>query len=201
MKLKIAEMNALKKELVKIIKPKLKPMNMKMREGVVYFQRGDKFFSCMFFVTITRTLEYRIAVKGNDYDHMFWDIIGMSENKNEPDSLRAVGAFAVPIMNLECREVNLSENLEVDAENLLNHIANFTDSFSKENENIDDFIISSNPDNPDMRFSKSLKCLAYLHKGQIEEAKNFVAECMKEDDFGSKYNGGKWFFEWVLEKY
>lgn len=203
MKLKLSEKRVLEKELEKIVKPKLKSMNMKMRNGVIYFRRGDKFFTCVFYVTITRTLVYRIDVKGDDYDYMYWDIIGMSGNKNEPDSLRAIGAFAVPVMGLESKEVNLSENLEDDAGNLLNHIAEFTNRFSEENANIDDFIISSDPDNPDVnkKFRKDLTCLAYLHKGQIEEAKHFAIECMKEDDFGCTNNGGKWFFEWVLEKY
>ena len=196
------EVRQMEKELTVFVKQELKNRKYKMRQNTIFFTKKDVFICCNFLISVQKTLEYFIDVKNYDYDNILWDIINMPDNKNEPESLKAVGAFSAPVIEIARENKEFSGDYELEAKEMLDNIDRIVNNFIQKH-NVDDYIIASEwyKGKGLIYFSPDLKALAYLHKGQIEEAKNFAKEMLARQNRGCKVNEGKGFYEWLLEKY
>lgn len=88
----------LRKVLPQIIKSEISKYKLKKRDFIVWSQTKELFFDLMISVCERDGHCYCASVervKPLWIDDLLWDIFGMSENKKEPASLRAIGAFTV----------------------------------------------------------------------------------------------------------
>ena len=92
------KLRELKKALPKIIQMKIKKYKLKKKDFMIWFQKKDLFFDLIISLRERDRHCYCASVeriKPLWIDDLLWDILGMPENKNEPASLRAIGAFTV----------------------------------------------------------------------------------------------------------
>lgn len=92
------QLRELKKALPKIIQLGIKKYKLKKRDFMVWFQKKDLFFDLMIGIRERDGHCYCACterIKPLWLDDILWDILDMPENKNEPASLRAIGAFTV----------------------------------------------------------------------------------------------------------
>ena len=116
----------------------------------------------------------------------------MSSNSKKNDSLRAIGAFKAPSVLLKKGEVDLTEKYEEQAEYLVGLVDECSHNFM-EKYDIDEYVIVYE----DGMDKEVLKCLAYIHMNDIEQAVKIAANSINDGNRGNYVNGGKAFFEWI----
>ena len=92
------KLRELKKVLPKIIQVEIKKYKLKKKDFMVWFQKLELFFSLNISICERDGHCYCTSIeriKPLWIDDILWDVLGMPENKNEPVSLRAIGAFTV----------------------------------------------------------------------------------------------------------
>ncbi len=92
------QLRNLKKELPHIVQAEIKQYKINKRDFMIWRRRGDVFYDASVSVGQKDNKCYcsvRGMYKPLWLDDLFWDIMGMEENKKEPLSLRCIGAFTV----------------------------------------------------------------------------------------------------------
>ena len=123
---KLRELN---KNLPKLLKDKIKKYKFKKIDYMLWFQKEDMFLTCFINVGfstdgrfICRTQE---SIKPLWIDDLLWDFLNMPNNKKEPLSLRAIGAFSVRGVHIYERSNELTngslQELEEYVEEYLEH--------------------------------------------------------------------------------
>lgn len=84
----------LKKYLEEKAKLTAKEYGIKKKDYIFYISRNNMFYSLMFHMT-ENGLKVVFYAKPLWMDDILWDILGMSENRNQPVSLRGIGAFTI----------------------------------------------------------------------------------------------------------
>ncbi len=164
----------------------------KTKKNTIYKVIDKAFIHCDFLIVNSQKLVYRIYIKNYDYDDIFWEIMQMSSNSKKNDSLRAIGVFKAPSVLLKKGEVDLTEKYEEQAEYLVGLIDECSHNFM-EKYDIDEYVIV----HEDGMDKEVLKCLAYIHMDDIEQAVKIAANSINDGDRGNYLNGGKAFFEWI----
>ncbi|MBQ3782182.1 MAG: hypothetical protein II838_01910 [Lachnospiraceae bacterium] len=164
----------------------------KAKTNTIYRVIDKAFIHCDFLIVNSQKLVYRIYIKNYDYDDIFWNIMQMPSNSKKNDSLRAIGAFKAPSVLLKKGEVYLTEKYEEQAECLVGLVDECSRDFM-EKYDIDEYVIEYE----DGMDKEVLKCLAYIHMNNIEQAVKIAANSIKDGNRGNYENGGKTFFEWI----
>ena len=164
----------------------------KTKKNTIYRVIDKAFIHCDFLIVNSQKLIYRIYIKNYDYDDIFWKIMQMSSNSEKNDSLRAIGAFKAPSVLLKNGEVDLTEKYEEQAEYLVGLVDECSHNFM-EKYDIDEYVIVYE----DGMDKEVLKCLAYIHMNNIEQAVKIAENSINDGNMGDYVNGGKGFFEWV----
>lgn len=123
-----------------------------------------------------------LKVKPMYADDLWWDIFDMPDNKNEPLSLRALGAFAVNAQNLVKYDIPESydrEELEGQYERLFKNASEVIADFLIQNPDADRFYPSEEMMN--RRSYDMLNLLALIRNGRESEALEIAAEALKND--------------------
>lgn len=92
------KLRELKSALPKIIRAEIKKYKLKKKDYMIWAQKEELFFDLMLHISERNGHCYCTSVeriKPLWIDDLLWDILEMPENKEEPLSLRAIGAFAV----------------------------------------------------------------------------------------------------------
>ena len=181
-----------KKKLINAIYISSNDREYKKRQNTIYKVIDKAFIHCDFLIVNSQKLVYRIYIKNYDYDDIFWEIMQMSSNSKKSDSLRAVGAFKAPSVLLKKGEVDLTEKYEEQAKYLVGLVDECSHNFM-EKYDIDEYVIVYE----DGMDKEVLKCLAYIHMNNIEQAVKIAENSINDGDRGNYVNGGKAFFEWV----
>ena len=184
------------KQLLNAIRVSVKKWGYKIRDNSIYKVYEDAFIHCDFLVVNSQKLIYRIYIKNYIYDDIFWNIMQMPSNSTCADSLRARAAFKSPSILLTNGELELTDRYEELAEYLLRLIDENSQNFMKQYD-IDEYII----DSEGYMYEDTLKSLSYIHTNQNEEAIKIAQDSINNGRTGSFVNGGKGFFEWILECY
>lgn len=106
----------LDKQLSKFMRSKAKDFNYKIISQIVYQKRKAFFVSSLFSIIMRdekRYIELYNFTKPYAYDDVFWDILGMEENKKGPTSLRAIGAFTAPSIIIGTDYIEIADLLKV----------------------------------------------------------------------------------------
>ena len=90
-------------------------------------------------------------------------------------------------------EVELTEKYEEQAEYLVGLVDECSRNFM-EKYDIDEYVIECE----DGMDKEVLKCLAYIHMNNIEQAVKIAQSSINDGNRGNYENGGKAFFEWIL---
>lgn len=180
------------KELINAIYISSNGREYKTKKNTIYRVIDKAFIHCNFLIVNSQKLVYRIYIKNYDYDDIFWEIMQMSSNSKKNDSLRAIGAFKAPSVLLKKGEVDLTEKYEEQAEYLVGLVDECSHNFM-EKYDIDEYVIVYE----DGMDKEVLKCLAYIHMNDIEQAVKIAANSINDGNRGNYVNGGKAFFEWI----
>ena len=180
------------KELINAIYISSNGREYKTKKNTIYRVIDKAFIHCNFLIVNSQKLVYRIYIKNYDYDDIFWEIMQMSSNSKKNDSLRAIGAFKAPSVLLKKGEVDLTEKYEEQAEYLVELVDECSHNFM-EKYDIDEYVIVYE----DGMDKEVLKCLAYIHMNDIEQAVKIAANSINDGNRGNYVNGGKAFFEWI----
>ena len=180
------------KELINAIYISSNGREYKTKKNTIYRVIDKAFIHCNFLIVNSQKLVYRIYIKNYDYDDIFWEIMQMSSNSKKNDSLRAIGAFKAPSVLLKNGEVDLTEKYEEQAEYLVGLVDECSHNFM-EKYDIDEYVIVYE----DGMDKEVLKCLAYIHMNNIEQAVKIAANSINDGNRGNYVNGGKAFFEWI----
>lgn len=184
------------KEFIKEIRNITKEKGYKIKAQSIFFTQNNAFIVCNFVIVDHKKIVYRISIKDYAYDDIFWNIMQMPDNSKEPQSLRANGAFKAPSVLLKKGEMEFSNEYLYQAVRLVNLIEHCSNDFL-ENNNIDDYVIKSN----EVMDIEILKCLAYIHMGNVSDAIAYSKNCIDNGEVGRFENEGKRFFEWLLHVY
>ena len=182
-----------KKELRNLIVAYAKKLGYKARQNTIFRVKDAAMVYCDFLVVDSKKLIYRVNIKNYDYDDIFWKIMQMPSNSKKNDSLRASGAFKAPSVLLKKGEVELTEKYEEQAEYLVGLVDECSRNFM-EKYDIDEYVIECE----DGIDKEVLKCLAYIHMNNIEQAVKIAQSSINDGNRGNYENGGKAFFEWIL---
>ena len=182
------------KQLISAIRISADSRGYKARTNTIYKVIDKAFIHCDFLVVNSQKLIYRIYIKNYDYDDIFWKIMQMSSNSKRNDSLRAIGAFKAPSVLLKNGEIELIEKYEEQAEYLVGLVDECSRNFM-EKYDIDEYVIECE----DVLMGREvLKCLAYIHGNNIEQAVKIAQKSINDGKSGNYENEGKNFFEWLL---
>ena len=165
----------------------------KTKTNTIYRVNDNAFIHCDFLVVNSQKLVYRIYIKNYDYDDIFWKVMQMPTNSKKNDALRANGAFKSPSILLKKGELNLTDKYEEHAEYLVGLVDEHSRNFMEQYD-IDEYVIEYE----DGMDKEILKCLAYIHMNNIEQAVKIAQNSIKNGGSGNYENGGKGFFDWVL---
>ncbi len=133
---------ATQKELKNRIKDCAKKLGYKSSRGFLFSKNDDNFITVIPVIVDSCKLVYSIDIKKFSYDDIFWDVINMSDNKKQPVSLRAFGAFAAPSITIYEDEIALSSDPDSIANLLCDIIAEKTSKFLKEHQ-VNDYVLSN----------------------------------------------------------
>lgn len=182
------------KQLISAIRIFADSRGYKVRTNTIYKVIDKAFIHCDFLVVNSQKLIYRIYIKNYDYDDIFWKIMQMSSNSKRNDSLRAIGAFKAPSVLLKKGEIELIEKYEEQAEYLVGLVDECSRNFM-EKYDIDEYVIECE----DVLMGREvLKCLAYIHVNNIEQAVKIAQKSINDGKNGNYENEGNPFFKWVL---
>lgn len=186
----------LENEIDKRIKGQAKKFGYKFRSPCAFAKQGEYFISSRCSVrTCEKAIAY-VTVKKMVYDDVFWDVMDMPSNKEQPLSLRAVGAFTAPEITVCEREIPISSDLDAFVELYYKIVIEESTRFLQENP-LDDYILTH-----DIKYHGILlKCLVYLGRNETAAAVCEAKQAIASGDRGGFENGGKNFFEWVLLRF
>lgn len=162
-------------------------------QNTIYKMENENVISVDFLVVNSEYLSYRINIKKQSFDTIFWQIMRMEENIEKSDALRVNGAFAAPSILIAKGKVELLENIDIVAKHFLEKINEETKSFLKNNSVIQ-YIFSGNVKN-DVNI---LQCLSYIDLDFLSKAKELAKKQILSGDKGRFENEGKGFFELVV---
>lgn len=94
------KLKVLEASFMKLAQPYIKKYKLKKKDFMLWAERDGLFFSLFADVSVNPTdgkcyCTERVTVKPLWADDTFWEIMGMETNKQEPLSLRSIGAFTV----------------------------------------------------------------------------------------------------------
>lgn len=193
------EEKAKKKEYTELIKKLGKKFGMKHKQCVLFYTFKDYFIDIIYrFGVKSNTFMYRAGIKYMDYDDIQWDVLDMSDNKKQPLSLRAVGAFSAGgIQFIENTVVSLGNEPEVVVDNILAEIKQKTEAY---NEDIDSKILDMIGEKDEDKMEAVTKLfIVYIHIEKYSEARELIEKCLENGYEGSYGNKGKMFVELALE--
>lgn len=183
----------LQKECILLIKQIASKVGYKKIQNTIYKTENGNIVFVDFVVVDSEYLIYRINIKKESYDNIFWRIMRMEENINESYSLRITGAFAAPAALIADGKVELSENVDMIAKNFFKKVDGEITTFLEKND-VTQYIFSNNV-KIDVNI---LRCLSYIESGSLLEAKKLAETQIISGDRGRFKNEGKGFFELVL---
>ena len=169
------QLRELKTALPKMIKGLAREKKLGKKDFMLYSKNGDLFFDCQIFVSVNDANECICSTSENFkpmwLDELFWELLGMEENKKEPVSLRAIGAYTVGGAPIYEKETILSSWTE---EELRGVVEEYVNHFSQ---SINDTDYSVFEDMLQEGYHSELRtALYYIHTKQYQKALEVVGD-------------------------
>ncbi|MCR1869789.1 hypothetical protein [Longicatena caecimuris] len=189
------KLRELKKTLPKMLKEKAKAYKMKKKDYMIWYSINDLFIECM--IDVRETVDDRcccsiqVKIKPLWIDDLLWDCLGMENNKAEPMSLRAIGAFTVSGVEVYSDYAYLKEWTREEMETYVDlYLEKFNQIMNEVT--IDDFYahISDNTYHEELRVS-----LTMAYNTRYQEA----IEYLKDKGEGIFCNKGLWIHDGIKQ--
>ena len=193
------QIKAKEKEYKELIKNVGRKYGMQHKLCSLFFCQKNYFIDIIYdFNASNNKFMYRAGIKYLDYDDIQWDVLEMSDNKNEPLSLRAVGAFSAGGTHfIENTVVPLGNEPEAVIDNILAEIKKKAEAYE---EDLDEKIISEVGEKEEDKMEAVTGLfIVYIHMKKFAEARDLIEKCLKNGYEGSYGNNGKSFVELALE--
>ena len=174
-----------------------KQQKLKKKDYMLWTIRGNMIYGIMPSAGIRESdlkpvMSFLIEYKPLWIDDLLWDVIGMESNKQEPDSLRMVGAFTVGAARIHIDTIELQSEATDYVESI------FYESIEK--------IVSSFETLTEEKYVEYLytekyvdeysKVLVAIHQGNRNRIKELLETI---DGNGRFYNEGKSYKDWLME--
>lgn len=174
-----------------------KQQKLKKKDYMLWTIRGNMIYGIMTSAGIRESdlkpvMSFLIEYKPLWIDDLLWDVIGMESNKQEPDSLRMVGAFTVGAARIHIDTIELQSEATDYVESI------FYESIEK--------IVSSFETLTEEKYVEYLytekyvdeysKVLVAIHQGNRNRIKELLETI---DSNGRFYNEGKSYKDWLVE--
>lgn len=184
-----------KTKLTQYIKNLIKSNSYRCRQNSIYFEIGEYFCACDY-VLAPEKIVYNLRLKKREYDDILWEIMNMSDNIEQPSSLRAVGAFAIYGFKIASGGVPYDLDCYTKIEELINNLKNIFSEYIKNNDLYNVIINASDGYQID-----ELKCLAFISNGEVDRAKKIAKMYISNNIDACFENENKNFYKWLLKKY
>lgn len=181
------------KECISRIKEIAADLGYRKIQDSIYKIEDENVISVDFLVIDSKYLNYWIRIKKRSYDTIFWKIMRMEDNIGSRDSLRIIGAFVSPTVLIASGRVDLSEDVEMIARDILKTVGKEIDTFLEGNDLVD--YIFADKQKADIEI---LKCLAYIDLNFWDKAKALAQQQILSGDTGRFVNEDKGFFELLM---
>lgn len=182
-------------QLDKAIKQKAKGYGYKYAYGFLFSQIRENFTFITCRLTDAGEVRGYIHIKKMSYDNLFWDIMNMPDNRLQPLSFRANGAFTSPSILLPIGGIAFDEDIDAVADKCCSVVAETVKAFL-DNNAVGEYVLTK-----DCPYAPVLKCLEYLDRGDIASALEIANSEISVGNTGGFSNEGKTFFEWVVHRY
>lgn len=164
----------------------------KKTQNTIYKVENENIVFADFLIVESAYLVYRINIKKQSFDKIFWQIMRMEENIKRGIALQVNGAFAAPAILIAKGKIELSENIDTVANNFLQKVHKEITEFKKNN--LIEYVFTNN----EIIDAKILQCLSYIDLNMITKAKEIAKDQLLLGDKGRFEYEGKGFFELVL---
>jgi hypothetical protein len=200
------------KHLNGFLKEEAKNIGWKFSRGFLFKKEGGLFLTIIFTgLPKDRKLSWVLSFKHYEIDDVFWDIVKLPENRAEPLSFRACGAWVAPSMEIQSKsivlpalsEVSIHENVkEVLAElNLLSRkVASSVTSYQSYLHVLEGYysqLIAKHPNAIRTIWVESL--LTSLLESQYDVAKSIATSRIEAGDSGGFNYAGSTFYQLANE--
>jgi hypothetical protein len=200
------------KILNSILKTESKNNGWKFSRGFVFKKEDDSFFTVLVNgIPKSKRLSWSLTFKHYEFDDLFWDIVKLPENKSQPLSFRACGAWVAPSINITSN----FKTLEVwDEQSILKTIKKVFVDFNKLSIEISssNTSLESNLESIEYYFSKILekypdavrniwveKLLTCLLLEKYDSAREIAIARVNAGDSGGFSYAGNSFFQLACE--
>lgn len=184
------------KEYISHIKDKTFKKGYKKIQNTIYKIENGNVIFVDFLIVNAQNLVYRINIKKDSYDKIFWEILSMEENLKKGASMKVNCAFAAPSILISKGSFQLSTDVTSKVEYFVDIIEEEIKKFLDHN-CVEDVIIS----NEEFMDKEILQCLFYLESKQIAKAIEVAKKQLENGNMGRFENEGKCFFERVILRY
>jgi len=192
------KLKELKNSIMKIVKANIKPYGFRTKDGFIWHVQNGFFFTMTLFISCPDdencNFYINVSVKPMYADNLFWDIMDMRPNKDEPLSLRAVGAFAlsgVPVIDkhvkMEKFEISALEELVKDS------LKTLSDLLQQVKDNEEDWFYAEEKKHFRYYQDDALRLMMLLHFEKYTEAMDYIRN--SDNDSGGFVNAGKSLYE------
>ena len=203
--MKQAEFN---KMLNGFLKEEAKDIGWKSGGGFLFKKEGSLFFTIIFTgLPKEKKLSWVISFKHYETDNVFWEITKLPENKAEPLSFRARGAWVAPSMEIQCNsnvlqvfdQASIDENVKkiLGELNLLSsEIASKVTSYKDYLAVLEHYYSQLMAKHPNaVRTIWVEKLLVNLLEGQLDLAKSITSLRIEAGDSGGFNYAGSTFYQ------
>lgn len=105
----------------------------KSKGGFLFAKKNLLFFSLILLPQAkNNTIHYCLDYKYFEFDEVFWNIVNMPENKNQPLSFHAAGAFSAPTMRIKDEIIRIEDWTGENIEEKVKYIISEMDKYSSE---------------------------------------------------------------------
>ncbi|MES2049068.1 MAG: hypothetical protein V4447_11760 [Pseudomonadota bacterium] len=195
------------KILNKILKEESDRFGWKCSRGFVFKKEKDLYFTIL--ITgqpKTKRLSWSMSFKHYDFDDVFWDVVKLTENKKQPLSFRACGAWVAPSMEVQSGNIKLDrweeKTLLEEVKNIFElalpnsfEVANSVTTYRSNLEVLENYYSQLMNKYPNaVRTVWVEKLLTCLLESDFDEAKKIANARIEEDDSGGfKYAGSSFY--------
>lgn len=182
-----------------LIKQIAKTNGWKFKGWFAYRAINDFFYEANFYTSgIDNSLMGSLQFKPLIIDEVFWEIVGLEDNKKMPLSFRGNGAFVIRSKNVF--DFNLKvipENLNNDINNIFANINSQVDKLQSTISDLDSFVkyLEQNPDSDDEWFDSDLIIMASIIQKKYDKVLSLLDYAKKEDKDSSYGFGDKDFYD------
>jgi hypothetical protein len=185
-----------------VIKQIAKTNGWKFKSWFAYKAINNFFYEVNFYTSgIDNSVIGSLQFKPLIIDEVFWEIVGLADNKNMPLSFRGNGAFVIRSKNVFSFNLKvIPENLYKDITNTFENINSQVDKLQSIVTDLDGFVkyVEQNPDG-DEWFDSNLIIMASIIQKKYDKVLSLLDYAKKEGKNSGFGFGGKDFYDLVRE--